>query len=228
MVLRLVLALLVGLLTMIFAPGGAAAGEAPGQRYVLVPGLVLHQGPGRATPALDKLAYGAAVLPLAPGPAGTEAGAPGRWIKVRAGSKQGYLFDQFISPVPAPSLTGRDFTSALTKLGQLKEEKGKDLITFSQRYSHGVTVIDRKVKMGDGGYFTEQVIKVSGISVVQGFLLARAILAVGGLKDPNMARWPQVDKRGGLPHINDDSAWQIIAVQAEEGSVSILFPERAD
>ncbi len=199
--------------------------------YVYEPTTSLHQEPGSEEPVVHTLTYGDRVV-VAPAPAATP---PAGWIKGKADGEticiMGYVQAAGLLPVPAPDLSQSGFASLTGRLKEIagpETEKTADVTTTKQRFDHGVTLVTRMFHTAYGD-FEEQQLEVSGITVAQGFLLARAMVNQEGISSDHMARVPTVEKDAeGHPFILDESQWQIISVKQTSGGVVIAFPERAD
>ncbi len=215
---------------MIAAPLPAQADS--NERFVFATALVLRAAPQTGHNKVGMLAYGDGVTIIKDGVKEKIGPSSDSWCKIQAGSTEGYAFGAYLLPVPTPDLNQYGIKSFTSRLAFLKSEKSTDThgtVTNEKHFSHGVIIKERKVKMGDGGYFSEDHLLVAGLSVNQGFLLARAIASGSGLNSADMQRTAKsLKKANGSEYIYDDSCYQIISVQETEAGVNIQFPERAD
>lgn len=201
--------------------------------YVFVPTLGLQAAPGSDQKTLGTLSYGQRVEQIAVDPGDNVLS--GKWIKVRTDLSpermEGYVDSDVLLPIPAPDLSKSDFsalTDRLTPTGEPTTSKSDDTTTTAQVFSHGITLTTRTFHTPYGD-FSEQIITVSGLSVAQGFLLARAIVNPDGPDADHMNRTAKIEKdEEGNSFIFDDSYWQMIAVAKTPDGVVISFPERAD
>jgi hypothetical protein len=198
--------------------------------YVFAPTLDVQTSPGSYQQTVGTLTYGDRVH------AATNANDDDKtWINVRgetkAGHVEGYTNAETLLPVPVPDITKSGFaslTDQLTARGEPSGTKTDDTTMLSQTYNHGVTLVTRTFHT-PYGEFSEQQISVSGITVPQGFLLARAIVNQDGLTSNHMARTSKIEiDETGNSFIFDDSHWQMISVEQTPDGVTISFPERAD
>jgi len=198
--------------------------------YVFAPTLDVQTSPESGQQPVGTLTYGDRVY------AATNTNDDDKtWINVRAETKaghvEGYAHAEALLPVPVPDITKAGFaslTDQLTARGEPRGTKTDDTTTLSQTYHHGVTLVTRTFHTPYGD-FSEQQISVSGITVPQGFLLARAIVNQDGLTSEHMARTSKMEiDETGNPFIFDDSHWQMISVGQTSDGVTISFPERAD
>eukprot|EP00435_Cladocopium_sp_Y103_P078684 s1_g2423.t1 len=220
-------ALLTLLCAMVLLPAQAAATDF----YVYELTTSLHQEPGPEEPVVHTINYGDRVIVAATPDTST----PDGWIAGKADGGticiMGYVRSAGLLPVPAPDLTQSGFVSLTGRLQKITDpttDKTDDVTTTEQTFDHGVTLVTRTFHTAYGD-FEEQHLGVSGISVAQGFLLARAMVNQEGATSDHMARVPNVEKdTEGRPFILDESHWQIISVKETPDGVVIAFPERAD
>ncbi len=153
-------------------------------------------------------------------------------IRIKTDRLEGYVLAAYLIPLAAPELTNsgfRSLTSQLQAIGKPETTDEGELLTISQTYSDGVTVHERRFKMPDGGYFAEESLSVDRLSVFQGALLARAIVAADGATSHHLSITPEVETdEEGRQFVYDDSDWQIFIVKQTDTGVSIQLPERAD
>jgi hypothetical protein len=203
------------------------------EHYVFVPTLSLQAAPGSDQKTLGTLGYGQRVEQIAVDPGDNVLS--GKWIKVRTDLSpermEGYVDSDALLPIPTPDLSRSDFsalTDRLTPTGVPTTSKSDDTTTTAQVFSHGITLTTRTFHTPYGD-FSEQIITVSGLSVAQGFLLARAIVNPDGPDADHMNRTAKIEKdEEGNNFIFDDSYWRMVAVAKTPDGVVISFPERAD
>jgi hypothetical protein len=201
--------------------------------YVFAPTLSLQVSPGPDQMTLGTLSYGERVEQTAIDPDDNVLSR--EWIRVRTDLSperiEGYAHSEALLPIPAPDLSKSGFsalTDRLTPSGKPATSRTDDTTTAAQTYSHGVTLITRTFHTPYGD-FAEQMITISGLSVAQGFLLARAIVNPDGPDADHMSRTARIEfDEEGNNFIFDDSYWQMIAVAKTPDGITISFPERAD
>jgi hypothetical protein len=153
----------------------------------------------------------------------------GFWVKVRTASGQeGYVFDGYLSKLPAPNAVGEDpdGASALVELYLLNhtQKKGKriDLPKAETRYERYRQLFkngsEAEVDSGEGGSM-QQIKFAQGITLEEGYLIGKSLW----LKDMKVK--PSISK-GKITVNSDDELFQIKV--ENRGSIIVLSMAHAD
>lgn len=181
---------------------------------------------------VGKLAYGDTVIAAEKDANMIPSSSTDHRIRIKTDLLDGYVLAAYLIPLTAPELTNSGFSSLTSRLQAIDQPETMDetdLQTISQAFSGGVTLHELHFKMPDGGYFAEERLSVAGLSVFQGALLARAIVAADGVTSHHLSITPEVETdEDGKQFVYDDSDWQIFIVKQTDTGISILLPERAD
>ena len=168
---------------------GADAQPRQSELYVFAPTLNVQTSPGAGHKIVGTLTYGDSVQVSADSTADERA-----WVNIstdtETGRVQGYARMGALLSLPAPDITMTGFSSLTRQLTPSVEPSGTktdDTLTVTQSYGHGVTLITRTFYT-PYGEFSDQQISVSGLTVAQGFLLARAIVNQDGATSDHMTR----------------------------------------
>lgn len=167
------------------------APEAGETRYVLATSLNMREEPKLDAPIVGRLAYGSEVsiaatdgerVPL------SASGMNGHWVKIKSADLEGYVFDAFLLPFPAPpNPTTGLWHFADTSLGkdgaeQLKSEgtPGSGASHIVQPYKYGAR-IDYINKRVENSAQRETRLTMKGIAPEHAFLIAQR--CIEGLGD---------------------------------------------
>ncbi len=98
----------------------------------------------------------------------------GRWIRARAGGKEGYVFDGFLSRLPAPDIKNPHTMEEYAE-SMLGKDGGahRDGMTTVQKYKKGVEI---QTTGAEG--FNQTDMRIEGIGLPEAFLLGRSF-AIG-------------------------------------------------
>ena len=207
-------------------------------------GLNLRESPNTAAAVVNKIPYGAKVAKAAdtdPGEIVTE-GMTGRWLRVTYEGRPGYVADVYLLPFPPPQGSADDLDGYLNSISK---PTGTCKKTIS--YSTDETVTTSRTLYENGmatRHFTgyengSETLWVPGITLQQGFVLARLLCSTKGLLSTADV-YPGKSVDGGdngrsitLQSANHwltairydwcDGACYTVEIRDEEGEVSITF-----
>ena len=148
----------------------------------------------------------------------------GKWIAVIFGGQNGYVFDGYLSQLPAPKKNQEeDFETQLTQLFTAigkhyevkKADDSDDFIThFKQKYGKGVLLEHTR---GEGS--SMNTIFIPNVTLREGYLFAKALAY-----DPQYYSLPVFNKKTSVFNIdtnNEDGVGCSIEVKKEKNGVSI-------
>jgi hypothetical protein len=178
--------------------------------------LVMYMEPNSQSEPIVTINYGEQLILLEPA---NDQG----WAVVEYGHMSGYVQSSFILPVPAPLQDRKGielYMRNIPEVGPLHEVQDEmgNVIEKSWEYEHGLTYIERFFKMSDDYTVMEQHLRVSNIDLMQGWLLACALINELDRTPPTITN----------NEIMDDNYYQMISVRKVDDGVEIFFPERAD
>lgn len=150
--------------------------------FVLAPsGLRLRKAPEQSSSVLATVPYGASVTALSP-PDGDRFevdGIEGIWLKVKFKNQEGYLFDGYLSQLPAPA----ENCNSLLEYAEMNFKKAAGPISLTEKieyYEINDTVwfytykhFSITVKMDYGYESYQDIIHLNGVSVVEAWLITR-------------------------------------------------------
>jgi hypothetical protein len=171
------------LLALFFLPGLASCtnqAAAPSLSVIAASGLNLRAAADAKAAVVVLLPYGTALeLVKRTGKQAVVDNFTGEWIEVKAAGKQGFLFDAWVIPFPAPLLTGpeperghfrRYFQEQIGLVSEKKENEVRTLRTYKLGISE-----DESDIVEASSYGTK--IRLPGTTVAQAYALARVLLA---------------------------------------------------
>ena len=208
-------------------------GLAPYPLYILSTSLSLRAKPSLNAPKLGLLRYGQSVqsfISQEPGQELSVSGIPGRWLKVRASGRDGYVFSGFLSRLRSPDLRDKSLVKYAKKFyGTLSTPTVKqtgDKQTLSLQTCRGGVILEILTTKVGGTTFKEEALRITGISLPEGFLLARALFTTAGLGDRTMDATYAKSLKGDKVEIWKNNLG-VVAVK-KSGYIRISYMEQAN
>lgn len=180
----LILNLFSGIITLMLVLSSYAVNYKKGDKLnVLASSLNMRNKPSIKAKKTGRVPYGAKITALETSTKSfTSEGIKGHWVKVKYGKRIGYIFDGYLTKLPAPPKNCKGFKHyANSKLGKIGKKQTKKVqkkreiyINSWQNYKYNAILEESEsYEMETDNGYSDTILKLKNISMEEAFLIGR-------------------------------------------------------